>query len=160
MPLKTFYLTLSRKYIWNNKFLRIDHISIVWPLPKKQCLFVLIWGNINSVLMMMCAKFYRSRTFNFKVIIKKPISEEKIGFRSDMSERNPKFFIWNWFFDHNLKIKCSIPINFAYIIMRTLLMFPQINTNKQCYLGSGHTILMWSTRKIVLFQMYFLDNVK
>ena len=45
--------------------------------------------------------------------------------------------------------------------MRTLLMFPhQINTNKQCYLGSGHTILMWSTRKIVLFQMYFLDNVK
>ena len=44
--------------------------------------------------------------------------------------------------------------------MRTLLMFSQINTNKQCYLGSGHTILMWSTRKIVLFQMYFLDNVK
>ena len=28
--------------------------------------------------------------------------------------------------------------------MRTLLMFPQINTNKQCYLRSGHTILMWS----------------
>ena len=44
--------------------------------------------------------------------------------------------------------------------MRTLLMFPQINTNKQCYLGSGHTILMWSIRKNVLFQMYFLDNVK
>ena len=44
--------------------------------------------------------------------------------------------------------------------MRTLLMFPQINTNKQCYLGSGHTILKWSTPKKVLFQMYFLDNVK
>ena len=44
--------------------------------------------------------------------------------------------------------------------MRTVLMFPQINTNKQCYLGSGHTILMWSIRKNVLFQMYFLDNVK
>ena len=44
--------------------------------------------------------------------------------------------------------------------MRTLLMFPQIKTNKQCYLGSGHTILMWCIRKNVLFQMYFLDNVK
>ena len=44
--------------------------------------------------------------------------------------------------------------------MRTLLMFPQINTNKQCYLGSGHTILKWSTHKNMLFQMYFLDNVK
>ena len=44
--------------------------------------------------------------------------------------------------------------------MRTLLMFPQINTNKQCYLGSGHTILKWSTHKNVLFQMYFLDNMK
>ena len=44
--------------------------------------------------------------------------------------------------------------------MRTLLMFPQINTNEQCYLGSGHTILKWSTSKNVLFQMYFLDNVK
>ena len=44
--------------------------------------------------------------------------------------------------------------------MRTLLMFHQINTNKQCYLGSGHAILMWSIRKIVFFQMYFLDNVK
>ena len=39
------------------------------------------------------------------------------------------------------------------------LMFPEINTNKQCYLGSGHTILKWSIRKNVLFQMYFLDNV-
>ena len=44
--------------------------------------------------------------------------------------------------------------------MRTLLMFPQINPNIQCYLGSGHAILMWSIRKNVLFQMYFLDNVK
>ena len=26
----------------------------------------------------MCAKFYRNRTFNFKVMIKKPISDEKI----------------------------------------------------------------------------------
>ena len=25
----------------------------------------------------MCAKFYRNRTFNFKVMIKKPISDEK-----------------------------------------------------------------------------------
>ena len=39
-------------------------------------------------------------------------------------------------------------------------MYPLINTNKQRYLGSGHTILKWSTRKNVLFQMYFLDNVK
>ena len=45
-------------------------------------------------------------------------------------------------------------------MIRTLLMFLQINTNKQFYLGSGHTILKWSTRKNVLFQMYFLDNVK
>ena len=43
--------------------------------------------------------------------------------------------------------------------MRVLLMFPEINTNKQCYLGSGHTIVKWSIRKNVLFQMYFLDNV-
>ena len=39
--------------------------------------------------------------------------------------------------------------------MRTLLMFPQINTNKECYLGSGHTILKWSTRKNVLFSDVF-----
>ena len=38
--------------------------------------------------------------------------------------------------------------------MRRLLMFPQINTNKQCYLGSGHTILMWSTRKIVISDVF------
>ena len=43
--------------------------------------------------------------------------------------------------------------------MRVLLMFPEINTNKQCYLGSGHTIVKCSIRKNVLFQMYFLDNV-
>ena len=43
--------------------------------------------------------------------------------------------------------------------MRVLLMFLEINTNKQCYLGSGHTIVKWSIRKNVLFQMYFLDNV-
>ena len=29
-----------------------------------------------------------------------------------LSERNPKFFIWNWFFDHNFKIKCPISIKF------------------------------------------------
>ena len=43
--------------------------------------------------------------------------------------------------------------------MRVLLMFPEINTNKKCYLGSGHTIVKWSIRKNMLFQMYFLDNV-
>ena len=52
----------------------------------------------------MCAKFYRNRTFNFKVMIKKPISDEKI--RISLSE------IQNWFFDHNFKIKCPIPIKF------------------------------------------------
>ena len=43
--------------------------------------------------------------------------------------------------------------------MRVLLMFPEINTNKICFLGSGHTIVKWSIRKNMLFQMYFLDNV-
>ena len=39
--------------------------------------------------------------------------------------------------------------------MRTLLMYPLINTNKQRYLGSGHTILKWSTRKNVLLLKCF-----
>ena len=41
--------------------------------------------------------------------------------------------------------------------MRTLLMFSKINTNKQCYLGSGHTILKWSIRKKrVISDVFFL----
>ena len=34
------------------------------------------------------------------------------SFFPGLSERNPKFFIWNWFFDHNFKTKCPIPIKF------------------------------------------------
>ena len=30
-----------------------------------------------------------------------------------LSEQNPKFFIWNWFFDHNFKTKCPISIKFC-----------------------------------------------
>ena len=56
-----------------------------------------------------------------------------------------------------LKLNVLFLSNFAHIIMRTLLMFTQINTNKQSYLGSGHTILMWCIRKNVLFHMYFLE---
>ena len=48
---------------------------------------MLIWGNINSVLIIMCVKFYRNRTFNFKVMIKKPISYEK--FRISLTTDNP-----------------------------------------------------------------------
>ena len=29
-----------------------------------------------------------------------------------LSERNPNFVIWNWFFDHNFEIKCPISIKF------------------------------------------------
>ena len=31
----------------------------------------------------MCAKFYCNKIFNFKVMIKKPISDENLGYRSD-----------------------------------------------------------------------------
>ena len=111
--------------------------------------------------MIMCAKFYRNKTFNFKVMMKKPISDEKIriSLRHCLSEIQ-NFSSEIGFLIITLKLNVLFLSNFAHIIMRTLLMFSQINTNKQCYLGSGHTILMWSTRKIVLFQMYFLDSVK
>ena len=37
----------------------------------------------------MCAKFYRNRTFNFKVMIKKPISDEQfwISLRQSWKKR-------------------------------------------------------------------------
>ena len=41
----------------------------------------------------MCAKFYRNRTFNFKVMIKKPISVEnnKISLRQSWKKRLGQF---------------------------------------------------------------------
>ena len=50
----------------------------------------------------MCAKFYCNNTFNFKVMIKKPISDEKLEILNFSSEIV--------FFDHNFKTNCPISI--------------------------------------------------
>ena len=36
----------------------------------------------------MCAKFYRNRIFNFKVMIKTPISDKNLGFRLNNHGKN------------------------------------------------------------------------
>ena len=48
----------------------------------------------------------------------------------------------------------------AHIFVRTLTLCPAIICYKQWHLGSGHSIIKQSIRKNVLFQVYFLDNLK
>ena len=55
-------------------------------------------------------------------MIKKPNSDDKnMISRSDMSERNPKFFIWIWFFDHNFKTKWTIFLKFRTHISKYVI---------------------------------------
>ena len=60
----------------------------------------------------MCAKFIGIGHLILKLWSKNQFQMKNFGFRSDMSERNPNFVIWNWFFDHNFEIKCPISIKF------------------------------------------------
>ena len=131
-----------------NRKQRSSPLSYSFPAPISQC-----WGIWHWLL----TTWLGSTLLWGRGVIFSPKSDEVCQqFFPWLSERNPKFFIWNWFFDHNFKTKWSIFITFGtHICKNIIFVFLELSVIKQWHLGSGHSIIKQSIRKNVLFQIHF-----
>ena len=92
----------------------------------------------------MCAKFYRNRTFNFKVMIKKTISDEKIriSLRQSWIKRLGQFVRYG---------SKSLPLSPNAVLIRVML--PEAAPGRPTLIdGGGEGYDKWGVRRLPIKQ--------